>query len=205
MKEYTTKKKIIILALFLAVVILAGGLWIFVGSKGNNSMWNKETTDVAAENGEEDFNTEDTITDNMVKEQTLQKQQTQEQPDHQDALQEDADIPEETEGIVTVPVSTEVTGEQSKPSDGKPKTPEEATPPAAESVPVEEHKNTGTDNSDVVPAATPAPSESSTPQSGDKKDGYIYIPGFGWVANEGGGVEVKEGDFELSGDLVGDM
>lgn len=29
--------------------------------------------------------------------------------------------------------------------------------------------------------------KSSEPKSGDKKDGKVYIPGFGWVVDEGGG------------------
>lgn len=29
--------------------------------------------------------------------------------------------------------------------------------------------------------------KSSEPKSGDKKDGKVYIPGFGWVKDEGGG------------------
>ena len=29
--------------------------------------------------------------------------------------------------------------------------------------------------------------KSSAPKSGDKKDGKVYIPGFGWVVDEGGG------------------
>lgn len=30
---------------------------------------------------------------------------------------------------------------------------------------------------------------STTPKSGDKKDGKIYVPGFGWVEDNGGGVQ----------------
>lgn len=41
---------------------------------------------------------------------------------------------------------------------------------------------------------TPPPS-SSEPQAGDTNDkGQIYVPGFGWIANEGGGTDVKTGD-----------
>ena len=50
--------------------------------------------------------------------------------------------------------------------------------------------------------------ESSEPKSGDKKDGKVYIPGFGWVKDEGGGgkgVKVgNEGD-KLTGNKVGQM
>ncbi|ODA43171.1 DUF6550 family protein [Desulfosporosinus sp. BG] len=50
--------------------------------------------------------------------------------------------------------------------------------------------------------------KSSEPKSGDKKDGQVYIPGFGWVKDEGGGSQgVKvgnEGD-KLTGNKVGQM
>jgi hypothetical protein len=47
-------------------------------------------------------------------------------------------------------------------------------------------------NPEVVPTITPAPvvsnPQQNTPQMGDKNDkGEIYIDGFGWVKNEGGG------------------
>lgn len=35
--------------------------------------------------------------------------------------------------------------------------------------------------------------KSSEPKSGDKKDGKVYIPGFGWVIDEGGGSQGKVG------------
>ena len=35
--------------------------------------------------------------------------------------------------------------------------------------------------------------KSSEPKSGDKKDGQVYIPGFGWVKDEGGGSQGKVG------------
>jgi hypothetical protein len=49
---------------------------------------------------------------------------------------------------------------------------------------------------------------SSTPKSGDKKDGKIYVPGFGWIDDNGGGGSGtpvgKPGD-ELTGNKVGSM
>ncbi|MNN77484.1 hypothetical protein D3C81_1939510 [compost metagenome] len=49
----------------------------------------------------------------------------------------------------------------------------------------------------------------STPKAGDKnKKGQVYVPGFGWVEDKGGGsqgtVVGKEGD-ELTGNKVGSM
>lgn len=46
------------------------------------------------------------------------------------------------------------------------------------------------------------------PSGGEKKDGKIYVPGFGWVEDEGGGVEQKtvgNEDDQLTGNKVGSM
>lgn len=46
----------------------------------------------------------------------------------------------------------------------------------------------------------------SEPKSGDKKDGKIYVPGFGWIEDNGDGVE--QNDVSSDGDIekqVGDM
>lgn len=49
-------------------------------------------------------------------------------------------------------------------------------------------------------------SESSTPKSGDKKDGKIYVPGFGWVTdNGGGGSGTTAGDMYENGNKIGNM
>jgi type IV secretory pathway VirB10-like protein len=55
----------------------------------------------------------------------------------------------------------------------------------------------------------PASSASSSePKSGDKKDGKIYVPGFGWIEDNGGGgsgtIVGNPGD-ELTGNKVGSM
>lgn len=47
---------------------------------------------------------------------------------------------------------------------------------------------------------------SGTPESGDKKDGKIYVPGFGWIDDNGGGVQ--QNDVGSDGDInkqVGNM
>lgn len=52
-------------------------------------------------------------------------------------------------------------------------------------------------NSDKPPVydkqQTTVETKSSEPKSGDKKDGKVYIPGFGWVKDEGGGSQGKVG------------
>ena len=57
-------------------------------------------------------------------------------------------------------------------------------------------------NPDKKPDVTPPPVEpdkpkSDEPKSGDTNDnGEIYIPGFGWVKNEGGGTIVEPGQLD---------
>jgi len=55
----------------------------------------------------------------------------------------------------------------------------------------------------------PASSTSSSePKSGDKKDGKIYVPGFGWIDDNGGGgsgTTVGNPGDELTGNKVGSM
>lgn len=57
----------------------------------------------------------------------------------------------------------------------------------------------------IEPESTPSP---STPKSGDKKDGKIYVPGFGWIEDNGGGgsgTTVGNPGDELTGNKVGSM
>ncbi len=59
-----------------------------------------------------------------------------------------------------------------------------------------------------TPAATKPDSNtsSSTPKSGDKKDGKIYVPGFGWIEdNGGGGSGTTAGDMYENGNKIGKM
>jgi len=57
--------------------------------------------------------------------------------------------------------------------------------------------------------STPDTSTSSgSPKHGDTKDGMIYVDGFGWIKNEGGGSSggtVGEAGDELTGNQVGHM
>lgn len=60
-----------------------------------------------------------------------------------------------------------------------------------------------TDHDSVKKPDTP---QTSGPKGGERKDGKVYLPGFGWVTETGGsGTTVgKEGD-ELTGNKVGQM
>lgn len=43
----------------------------------------------------------------------------------------------------------------------------------------------------------------STPKAGDKKDGKIYVPGFGWIEDNGGGSGTTATDMYENGNKMG--
>jgi len=52
----------------------------------------------------------------------------------------------------------------------------------------------------------PNTTQTGEPQGGEKKDGKVYLPGFGWVTETGGsGTTVGEQGDELTGNKVGTM
>lgn len=97
--------------------------------------------------------------------------------------------PSETPEQPAPPASNEPQGQVSKPSDGKPKSPSEAVPPSS-----------------PPPANSPKTEpKQEQPQGGEKKDGKIFVPGFGWIDDEGGGSDVHEAPNAGTGEPVGDM
>lgn len=107
-----------------------------------------------------------------------------------------------------------------KPSDDKPKTPEEATPPAEQPKTEDDTDRTpppaesGKDHEftpeapdkqpEYKPEQTQPDSKPDQPQGGDKQDGKIYFPGFGWV-EEGGENSQGSAPNAGTGKPVGDM
>jgi len=53
---------------------------------------------------------------------------------------------------------------------------------------------------DTNSKTTTEPPKNDVPQGGDTKDGKIYVPGFGWIEDEGGGGEgiVVDGDGDIN-------
>ncbi|GAB6108394.1 hypothetical protein SDC9_136276 [bioreactor metagenome] len=97
--------------------------------------------------------------------------------------------PSETPEQSAPPASTEPQEQVSKPSDGKPKSPSEVVPPSS-----------------PPPANSPKTEpKQEQPQGGEKKDGKIFVPGFGEIEDEGGGSDVHEAPNAGTGDPVGDM
>lgn len=56
----------------------------------------------------------------------------------------------------------------------------------------------------VNPQQTPPETPSDTPKHGDKKDGMIFINGFGWVIDEGGGgIGYTDNEMYQNGNKIG--
>ncbi|WP_033165239.1 DUF6550 family protein [Clostridium sp. KNHs205] len=92
---------------------------------------------------------------------------------------------------------------------------EPTKPPAPTEEPKTEVSTSKEENPTVNPSKTSENKTEGTvkttpqePAGGEKKDGKIYVPGFGWIEDEGGGVKQEtvgnEGD-ELTGNKVGQM
>lgn len=107
---------------------------------------------------------------------------------------------EETEVSTELVIETEVQSEveegiqelqpeAEKTEEEKPETPPETTP----------------EDEPTQPAENPEPSD-NTPSNGDTQDGMIYIDGFGWIENEGGGGSgTVDEDMYENGNKVGIM
>jgi|GEM_PF-1016455 len=233
MKNYCIKKNIIIVVLSFIIVLLVGGLWVYMDSVDSSEPaiaadenTEEQTADVdepenqtSADNTQGTQGTKDSGTEeNAAGEDRATESETSDNGADNSGTPEDeaGETPtneseaEESEIKITIDMPSATgsgTTGQTKPSDDKPKTAAEATPPATEAPAEDEHDISNAADTNIMPDNRPIPAVTEDiPKSGDTNDnGEIYIPGFGWVENEGGGVEVIEGDYELSGELVGDM
>ena len=182
-KDYNKKKKATIIALSLAAICLAGGLFYYMGTLDNSAPPASQT--------ESQPSSEVTVTVPELKpEGTVSTDNT----------------PGSSGGTESTEGTPSVTGEvQEKPSADKPKSPSEVTPPTE--APAETDKapvvNPDTSGS-CQPEHTPQP-DTNQPQGGDKQDGKIYVPGFGWIEDQGGGSNVHEAPNAGTGESVGDM
>ena len=182
-QEYNKKKKVTIIALSLAAFCLAGGLFYYMGTLDNSKPPASQT--------ESQPSSEVTVTVPEIKpEGTVST----------DSTTGSSGDTESTEG--TPSVTSDV---QEKPSADKPKSPSEATPPTeapaeTDKAPVENPDTSGT----CQPEHTAQP-DTNQPQGGEtNSSGAVYVPGFGWVENEGensNGTAPNAG----TGDPIGDM
>lgn len=180
-KDHKLKKKVIITTLSLAAVCLAGGLFYYINTIGGQPP-EAFTESLSPANVEV-----------VVPDLEPKTAPNINQGDSTTSGAMLSEKPSEAPAQSTL-TSDETQGQVSKPSDGKPKSPTEAVPPSSP-------PSAATDNN-AVPESEPYQEQ---PQGGDKKDGKIFVPGFGWIEDEGGGSTVKEAPNAGTGDPVGDM
>ena len=181
-KDYSTKKKAAIGALSIVAVCLAGGLFYYTGTMGGQPQETPVESTAPVES--------QVVVPEIKPEATPKTTQTESNTSETDPSETPAEPSQET----AAPAGTE-TPAQSKPSDGKPKSPTEATPP---SDPPGETKQSSENSANST-------QEQTQPQGGEKRsDGAIYVPGFGWVEYEG---ENSQGTAPNAGigEPVGDM
>lgn len=180
-KDYTTKKKAVIAALSLVAVCLAGGLFYYISTLSGQPQETPVESTAPVET--------QVVVPEIQPEATPKPAQTESNPSEADPSETPAEPSQET--VAPASSDTQETT-QSKPSDDKPKSPSEAVAPSS---PPSETEN-GSSGSN---------SGSGEPQGGEKQDGKIYVPGFGWIEDEGGGSDVHEAPNAGTGDPVGDM
>lgn len=186
-KDYNSKKKATIVALSLVAVCLVVGLVYVMGTMNNEPPALPVESKPPVE------------TEIVVPEIKPESTPSTEAPTVSETQPETSSQPTTT----TPPTSGDVAA---KPSEGKPKSPSVATPPAEK--PKETDKQAPVENPDdngnCQPEQKPQ-QEQNQPQGGEKEDGKIYVPGFGWIEDEGGGSNVHEAPNAGTGDQIGDM
>lgn len=179
--EYNKKKRIAIITLSVLAVCLAGGLFWYMGTLGN--------TQPPMSHTESQPESEPTVTVPEIRLETVKESSTVAAETTQEP--ETTTVQETTEEPGPEPTSaaaTVINNVKTKPSEGKIKNSDEATPPAEP--PKEESVSAApVENPDAggqcQPDHTPQPEESQ-PQGGEtNSNGAVYVPGFGYVENSG--------------------
>lgn len=193
-KNYNLKKKAVIITLSLLAVCLAGGLFYYINTTG------KQPQEIAMEN------ISPTQPEVAVPEIETSAEDTQSSDEDISvvipSLEATEETPyEESEAVVESSAHETKTQEKQKPSDGKPKSPEQATPPAepptaSETVPlIEETEDKTQSPTEPIPQ----------PENNTGSPNAVYVPGFGYVEPSGaveGSTSHTDGDWNKQ---IGEM
>lgn len=167
-------KKLVIVALGMVVMALGVGLIAYLGSKNPQSL---------ATQMEEELEEQEVVVTIPPIEEIIIDPSTE-------LIKEEDDI-EEREEVVEEVVKESVEVEP-------PKNKEEAIPPT-DNTPPEVNENGEEEQKVIEPSK-----QEDTPTSGSiNSEGAIYIPGFGYVENEGGGSSVIVAPNSGSGEVIG--
>lgn len=173
-----TQKRLIVVGLAAICVVLAVAVFSFVRGSGENDKSNVAVNDIS-----------NNVTVNDIKADDKSETETKVSiPDIKEAPTGGTEnLASGNENVVLdiskkQDVEVPITEQQKKPSEPeKPVVKDDAALKKSDTPPVYDKEQTTVEK------------KSSEPKSGDKKDGKVYIPGFGWVVDEGGGSKGKIG------------
>lgn len=135
------------------------------------------------------------------------KKPTESTEEKEVVVQPNTSTPESTQAVDNRPAQTDQTEQSIQPEPTKPVVTEEqkkdmTQKPNGEKVTTEPEV---VDHDTYTPPAD-TPKQPDEPQGGSQKDGQIYVPGFGWIEdNGGGGSGTTADDMYENGNKIGDM
>lgn len=152
---------------------------------------------------EVDESVEDTVTEIIVDPGESQPEESGESKLIVNPENDRTKVDETEPAVDSRPAQTDEDDQSIQPDVEKPEAPSEEalTDPDVQpdGTPVEEAPEAGSDESQTETGT-------SEPQAGDTEGGQIYIPGFGWVDNQGGGSSgTSAGDMYENGNKIGSM
>lgn len=198
-KNYNRKKKAVVIMLAFLAVCLAGGLFRYINVTGD------QPQEIAMES------TSPVQSEVAVPEIITSLQGTQHNDEEVSALVSSSeDVAEETTEIkeeTSVEPSAAETQSQkkAKPSDGKPKSPAEATPPAEPPTNSETTASTKEANDEKESSTENTSQPETKPESSTGSPNSVYVPGFGNIDPSGsveGSTSHTDGDWNKQ---IGDM
>ena len=200
-KNYNEKKKAVIVALSFVVVCLAGGLFYYINTIGS------QPQEVMIESISPSPSQSEVKVPEI--ETTAEKIQsnTEDVPaavlSSEDTDEEKSDAKNEAN---TVPSVNETQSQKkTKPSDGKPKSPNEATPPAEPPTKNETTVSTEKTNDEKQSPTENTPQPETKQESTTSSPNSVYVPGFGNIEPSGtveGKTSHTDGDWEKQ---IGEM
>lgn len=208
-KDYSTKKKMTIAALSIVAVCLARGLFYYTGTMGGQAQEipAESTAPVETQVVVPEINTGTTAKDTKDDDESVivspSKKIEEEQPDVKNE-------------ISAAPSANETQSQKNKkPSDGKPKSPKDVTPPAESpdeattltESPIEKETSVLAENTDKSgQSSKEKTSQADTKQdSGTSSSNSVYVPGFGNIEPSGsveGSTSYTGGDWDKQ---IGEM
>ncbi|WP_312430992.1 DUF6550 family protein [Lacrimispora sp.] len=199
-KDYSTKKKTAIAVLSIVAICLAGGLFYYINTMGiqQAELPAESTPPAQTKVVVPEINTGTTAKDMQSNDGEVSVTVSP-----LEKIEEQSEAKSETSAASTADETH--SQKNKKPSDGKPKTPDEATPPSES--PTKSETSAPTEQADrSVQGSTEKTSQPKTKQdSGTSSPNSVYVPGFGNIEPSGtveGSTSYTDGDWDKQ---IGEM